>query len=124
MKLLESIRSPFVAELIHKKITIAREAARDAADATAKVAHAAERELDEQTSAFIAWAAAVGADVDDTREARMVLQMNEFEDSMSLERFLREGYRLWVDAGKDEARFRQARIDLAGRGRPVAWRWL
>lgn len=62
---------------------IAREAARDAADATAKVAHAAERELDEQTSAFIAWAAAVGADVDDTREARMVLRMNELEESRS-----------------------------------------
>lgn len=83
---------------ILKKITIAREAARDAADATAKVAHAADRELDEQTSVFIAWAAAVGADVDDSREARMVLRMNELEESMSLRRFLRGVNSLWIGA--------------------------
>lgn len=119
-----ALSSPFIGELIHKKVKIAREASREAADATAKLAHAAENELDEHTSAFIAWAAAVGADVDSRDDARMILRFGEMKRSDKIRRYIQEGYRLWTDAGKDPSRYREAEIDLAGAGKTVAWRWL
>ena len=118
------LRSPFIAGLLHRKIELAREAARDAAEATAKVAYAAERELDEHTSAFIAWAAAMGVDVDDTQDARMKIRTNGFEDSHRFRRYLRKGYELWVNAGQDPIRYREARVYMSDRGITTAWQWL
>jgi len=118
------LRSPFIADLIHKKLTIARENARDAIAATAKIAHTAERELDEHTSAFIAWAAAVGADIDNTRDARMTLRMNLLDTARELEHQIQQGYQLWTSAGRDPARYRQATIKFEDGSITRAWNWL
>jgi len=50
-----SLRSTYVAELVHDAVQQAREAVRDATAAGAKALEAAERGLDERTSAFLAF---------------------------------------------------------------------
>lgn len=53
----DSLRSKYIADLVHDAVKEAREATRRAAEAGAKAIEAAERGIDESTSAFIAWAA-------------------------------------------------------------------
>lgn len=118
------LRSPFIAGLLHRKIELARQATRDAAEATAKVAYAAERGLDEHTSAFIAWAAAMGVEVDDKQDARLKIRMNEFEDFKRIRRHLKQGYELWINAGQDPMRFREAKVYTGERTITTAWQLL
>ena len=105
-----SLKSPFIAELLHKKVKAAKEATRDAASASAKIAEAAERGLDETTSAFIAWAASVGADVNDRQEARLLMRLPYSHKNPKAKYVLKKGFQLWTEAGKDPIRFKQAKI--------------
>ncbi|OVE82939.1 helix-turn-helix domain-containing protein [Natronolimnobius baerhuensis] len=58
-----SLRSKYIADLVHDAVKEAREATRRAAEAGAKAIEAAERGLDQSTSAFIAWATKHDIDV-------------------------------------------------------------
>ncbi|ELZ21974.1 hypothetical protein [Natrinema limicola] len=88
---------------------------------TIEALEAAERGIDETTSALVAWCAKHGVDVDDRQEARVMLRLQDVEN---VEARLKEAYLLWTDAGKDPARFRSAQVDLGERGKSAAWRWL
>ena len=116
-----SLRSNFIADMVHDAVKEARESTRRAVETGAKALAAAERGLDEKTSAFIAWAAKHGIDVDDTRDAQMVLRMGGVE---RVEKAVRDGYELWTGAGRDPARFRSATLHLGEKGIGVAWHWL
>ena len=116
-----SLRSSFIADMVHESVKEAREATRRAVETGAKAINAAERGLDETTSAFIAWAAKHGIDVDDASDARMTLRMGGVE---RVRRAVEEGYKLWTDAGRDPARFRSARLKLGEKGTGIAWHWL
>lgn len=116
-----SLRSSFIADLVHEQVKEAREATRRAVETGAKALSAAERGLDEHTSAFIAWAAKHDIDVNDAGDARMVLRMEGVE---RVRRAVEEGYRLWTDAGRDPGRFRQAKLKLGEKGHGIAWHWL
>ncbi|EMA20004.1 DUF7845 domain-containing protein [Haloarcula argentinensis] len=116
-----SLRSEYVAEMVHEAVDEAREATRRAVDTAAKAAEAAERGLENTMSAFIAWAARHGVDVNDAREAQMTLRFGEIEKHGKA---IREGFRVWKDAGMPEERYRQARVQLADGSRGTAWRWL
>ncbi|EMA34374.1 MarR family transcriptional regulator [Haloarcula japonica] len=116
-----SLRSEYVAEMVHAAVDEAREATRRAVDTAAKAAEAAERGLENTMSAFIAWAARHGVDVNDAREAQMTLRFGEIEKHGKA---IREGFRVWKDAGMPEERYRQARVQLADGSRGTAWRWL
>ncbi|AUG48545.1 MarR family transcriptional regulator [Haloarcula taiwanensis] len=116
-----SLRSEYVAEMVHAAVDEAREATRRAVDTAAKAAEAAERGLENTMSAFIAWAARHGIDVKDAREAQMTLRFGEIEKHGKA---IREGFRVWKDAGMPEERYRQAQVQLADGSRGTAWRWL
>ncbi len=116
-----SLRSSFIADLVHESVKDARESVRRAVETGAKAIDAAERGLDEQTSAFIAWASKHGIDVDDTRDAQMKIRMGGVD---RVKKAVQQGYELWTNAGRDPARFRSARLDLGEKGTGIAWHWI
>jgi hypothetical protein len=116
-----TLRSQHISELVHEAVQEAKDASRRAVEAGARAVEAAERGVDETTSALMAFCAKHGIAVDDSRDARLKLRMENIENVAGR---LREAYRLWIDAGKDSARFRQARVDLGERGKSVAWYYL
>jgi len=118
-----ALRSPFIVELVYDAVEEAREAARDAVATSAKAIEAAERGLDKTTSAFIAWAAKHGVDVEDGRDARMTLRMGR-RSLTEVKRQLRKGYRLWVDGGRDPATFRGAVVSFEDGSKGLAGRYL
>lgn len=120
-----SLRSRYIAELVHEAVDEAREATRRAADAGAKAIEASRRGLDESASAFLAWAARHGVDVDDAldrREARMTMRFGE--PGREANRAIREGFRVWKDAGLPEERYRTARVRFSDGSYADAWRYL
>lgn len=117
------LRSPFIAEQVHTAIKEAKDATRRAVETSAKAIHAAERGLDEDTSAFMAWASRYGVDVNAKDDARMVLRFGYSQDAGALDRLLTTGYQIWTGANMDPARFREAKVHIDGQ-ETTAWRWL
>jgi hypothetical protein len=128
-----ALRSTYVGELVHDAVREAREANRRLADATGKALLAAERGLDERTSALLAWCAARGVDVETRGEAVETVRMGEVERGppgkplRPLRQRLRRALRLWTEAGRDEAALRQAEVryrlgDESRRRRAALWR--
>ncbi|WP_193570142.1 hypothetical protein [Halorussus sp. JP-T4] len=115
------LRSNHVAEYVYEAVEQARDATRCAVEATAKAAEAAERGLDETTSAFVAFCAKHGVEVDDRSDARLTLRMDGVRD---VGRRVEQAYRLWCDAGKDPARLREAQLQPGEKGYGVAWQFL
>ncbi|SFS00213.1 hypothetical protein SAMN05216559_2327 [Halomicrobium zhouii] len=118
------LRSEYVAEMVHEAVKEARDATRRAVETTAKAAEAAERGLGETMSAFIAWAARHGVDVNDAREAQMTLRFDGTKTVTKAGESLREGFRVWTDAGLPEERFRQATVRFPDGSVGQAWRFL
>lgn len=118
-----ALRSPFVAELVYDALQEARDAAERAVATGAKAVEAADRGLDETTSAFLAWAARYDVDVADGREARMTLRMAR-ESLDEIERKLRMGYELWTEAGRDPAAFRGATVHFDDGSKALAGGYL
>jgi hypothetical protein len=120
-----SLRSSYVAELAHDAVQEAQEAVKQAAETGAKAIRAAEQGMEETMSVFIAWAARHGVDVDDAlnrREARMKLRFGE--PGRETRRAIKEGFRIWKEAGLPEERFRRAKVRFRDGGIADAWRYL
>jgi len=117
-----SLRSDYVAELVHDAVSEAREATRRATETVGKALEAAERGMGETMSSFIAWAARHGVDVDDATDARMCLRFGP--EVENVERAIREGFRVWTDAGLPEERYRMAQVRFADGSLGDAWHWL
>ena len=120
-----SLRSSYVAKLVHDAVQEAEEAVKRAAETGAKAIRAAEQGMEETMSVFIAWAARHGVDVDDAmnrREARMKLRFGE--PGRETRRAIREGFRIWREADLPEERFRRAKIRFSDGGIADAWRYL
>ena len=109
-----SLKSTYVAELVHNAIDEAKDAVGRATSATAEALEAADRGLDEHTSAFIAWS------------EKHDLNFNEKDDTVSVSlgeidaddraeaksqarEILREGLDFWTDMNRDEMKFRAGR---------------
>nr|WP_204357248.1 hypothetical protein [Haloferax alexandrinus] len=76
-------------------------------------------------SVFIAWANRHGIDVDDAlsrREARMKLRVGE--PGRETRRAIKEGFRIWQEAGLPVERFRMAQVRFSDGGLSDAWRYL
>jgi len=107
-----SLRSNHVADLVHDAVQQAEDAVERAADAGAKALEAAERGLDEGTSALVAWASRHGVDLHEKSEGYVDLDLGtvEGEDASDVQRKirrrLREGRRLWEEAGRDPRFFK------------------
>lgn len=125
-----SLRSTYISELVHDAVQRAEEAVRDAAAAGAKALEAAERGLDERTSAFLAFCAKYNIDVTDKRGARMKLRFGELDPDADPEPayLAKTAFEMWTDAKQEAARFRQARVEWRRPGGGVrrmdAWRLL
>jgi hypothetical protein len=117
-----SLRSEHIAELVHDAVSEAREATRRATETVGKALEAKERGLGETMSSFIAWAARHGVDVEDGRDARLRLRFGPEVDDP--DRALREGFRVWKDAGLPEERYRQAGVRFPSGALGDAWRSL
>jgi hypothetical protein len=120
-----SLRSNYVAELVHEAVQEARESVKKAAEAGARALDAAERGLDERTSAFLAWAARYGVDVDDRTDTRMKLRLGDLDrhDDPDPEFLVREAFKRWTAMNRDESTFRQGVVQYNGQ-RVEAWRLL
>lgn len=128
-----ALRSTYVGKLLHNKVREAREANRELVDATGKALLAAERGLDERTSALLTWCTARGVDVEQYGEAVETVRMGEVERGPPgkplgpLRQRLRRALCLWTEAGRDEAALRQAEVryrlsDESRRRRADLWR--
>lgn len=104
-----ALKNDHVAELVLDAVERARKTNERAFDTVAKVAEAGERGLEAGTSAFIAWAANHGVDVDDREDARMRIRMDDLPSKV-FRRRVRQAFRLWKDANRDPSQFYQAQI--------------
>lgn len=117
-----SLRSDYVAELVHDAVSEAREATQRAVETVGSAMEAAERGMGETMSAFIAWASRHGVDVNDARDARLRLRFGP--ESENVGRSIREGFRVWKDAGLPEERYRMAQVRFPDGSLGDAWHWL
>ncbi|WP_435124116.1 MarR family transcriptional regulator [Halobaculum sp. D14] len=120
-----SLRSSYVAELVHDAVQEAQEAIRRAAETGAKAIRVAEQGMEETMGVFIAWAARHGIDVNDAlsrREARMQLRVGEA--GRDTRRAIKEGFRIWREAGLPTERFRMAQLQFSNGGVSDVWRYL
>lgn len=122
-----SLRSDHIAELVHDAVREAEKSAQRAAETGAKAIRAAKQGMDETMGVFIAWAAKHDIDVDDAldrRDARMTMRFGEHKSAKTTKRAIREGFRIWTEAGLPAERFRSAQIKFADGSRADAWRYL
>jgi hypothetical protein len=117
-----SLASDYIAEMVHDAVSEARDATRRATETVGKALDAADRGLDETMSSFIAWAARHGIDVEGSRDARMTLRFGP--DVEKPDKAIREGFRVWKDAGMPEERYREALVHFPGGAIGDAWRSL
>lgn len=118
------LKSEYVAEMVHEAVEGAKDAAQRAVETTAKAMEAAERGLGKTMGTFVAWANRHGIDVDGAREARMVLRFNDAETHRERIRAIKEGLKIWTDAGMDPQIYRQAKLQFQDGSRGTAWHWL
>ena len=105
------LQSSYVGELVHDAVTSAKERTRDAVEAGAKALEAAERGLDQRTSAFIAWASQYCESWRESDDGVTIdfgeVEADTLEDARrEICRKLREGKRLWDDMRNDEMKWR------------------
>jgi len=119
-----SLKSTYVSELVHDAIQQAEAAVERATDATAHALEAADRGLDEKTSAFVAWAEAHDVNFDE-RDDAVSIRLGEIEPELhggpretpdpaeavkaarrKAREILREGRDLWTAMNRDEVQYR------------------
>jgi hypothetical protein len=105
-----SLKSTYVSELVADALEQAEAAVERATLASAKAVNAADRGLDERTSAFIAWCEKHGVNYDEDAGDRMRIKLGEVSSTREVRRILREGLRLWEGMQKDPVTFREASV--------------
>jgi hypothetical protein len=120
-----SLRSTYAAELVHDALQEAESAVSRATNATAHALEAAERGLDEKTSAFVAWAEKHGLNFNEN-DSGVRINLGEVDPDLEgtgprdtpkpgkvleaarreARQLLREGFDLWSDMNRDEIAYR------------------
>jgi len=105
------LQSSYVGELVHDAITSAKERTRDAVETGAKALEAAERGLDQRTSAFVAWASQHCESWRETDDGVTIdfgdVEADTLEEAnRDIRQKLREGKRLWDEMRNDEMKWR------------------
>ena len=130
-----SLESTYIAELVTDAIQQAESAVSRATDATAHALEAADRGLDEKTSAFVAWAEAHGVNFTE-RDDGVSVRLGEIDPDLpghgprdtprpseavkaarrEAREILREGRELWAAMNRDETTYRagtwKARVEV------------
>lgn len=105
-----SLSSNYVAELVHDAVQSAREETRRAVETAGKALQAAERDLDDATSALVAWAARHDVQLKDRDEFVTAdfgrIEVDDLQDAKRrIRSALRSGIDLWTDAEQDPAHY-------------------
>jgi len=106
-----SLESTYVAELVHDAVTSAKERTREAVEAAGKALEAADRGLDDRTSAFVAFASSHFERYDETGDG-LKINFGEIEADTTeaarreIKRKLREAKQLWFDMNRSEVDWR------------------
>lgn len=106
-----SLKSTYVGELVHEAVKSAKQQTRKAVEAAGKALGAAERGLDDRTSAFLAYAAKHFESFDETGEGVTIdfgkIEAEDVKDARrEIKQKLREGKRLWDATNRDELGWR------------------
>ncbi|WP_071932996.1 DUF7845 domain-containing protein [Halodesulfurarchaeum formicicum] len=109
-----ALKNEHVAELVLDAVQRAKQTNERAFDAVASAKEAADRGLEAGQSAFVAWAAKHGIDVQNRDEARLVLRMEGLSNEEQ-RRKIRQGFELWTEANNDPIEYLNAKIDLGPR---------
>jgi len=108
-----SLKSTYIAELVHDALDAAERAVERATDATAEALEAAEKGYDERTSAFVAWCAKHNINHNERGDS-MTIDLGEIDadDAKEARRkaaeIIREGFDLWTDMNREEIKYRTA----------------
>jgi len=105
-----SLKSSYLSELVADALQAAEDTVEKAVKTASKAANAESRGLDEETSAFIAWCEKYGVSHsnrhdDGDMHIRITDEVESFDE---VKKILREGYRLWIAAGREAHVFRCA----------------
>ena len=106
-----SLQSTYVAELVHDAVQSAKERTREAVEAAGKAMNAAERGLDERTSAFVAFASKHFERFTE-KEDGLQIELGDVEGRTredarrEVKKKLREARELWDDMNKDEMKWK------------------
>jgi hypothetical protein len=105
-----SLKSTYQAELVADALEHAQDAVARATNAAAEAKEAAQRGLDENTSAFLAWCEKYGIERQAMSDYDGTIDLGEIEDTSDVREIIREGYRLWTEMNRDPAEFRSAKV--------------
>lgn len=111
-----SLRSNYVAEMVHESVQTMQEASDTLAEATGQALLAAERGLDDTVSALRTWCAKHGVEVESRGEAIEAIRLGEVDrvgryGFGRVNTILRRGLELWTDSGRDAESFRAASVN-------------
>ena len=106
-----SLKSTYVAELVHEAVKAAKQRTREAVEAAGKAMEAAERGLDERTSAFVAFASKHFERFEETDDGLQIhfgkVEAERPEAARrEIRQKLREARRLWQDMNKPDMEWR------------------
>jgi len=107
-----SLKSTYLSELVADALDQAEAAIERATMASAKAVNAANRGLDDRTSAFIAWCEKYDLNYSDDDD-RTTFELGQVDGAEEVRKILREGKRLWDAMGRDAATFRSAKVRYA-----------
>jgi hypothetical protein len=117
-----AIRSEYVAEVVHQAIRDAEEASKRAMETVGQALEDSERRVEENISAWRAWARRHGIEHSDQDGEQMEFDVGEIESKTELKKLLRQGERLWTDMEQSVEEYRQAKVnwkrEVNGRLRP------
>jgi hypothetical protein len=119
-----SLKSEYVAEMVHEAVDEARDALGRAEQTVGAALDAADRGLDDVAAGIQSWAARHGVDVEGAREARMFLRFHGTDSLRERVRAIKEGFRVWKEAGFPPEQYRQAQIQFGDGGQGVVWQYL
>jgi len=115
-----SLRSHHVAELVADAVQQAESAVENAVEMGARALDAAERGVEEGTSALVAWAARHDLDLNETSEGEVEIHLGEIQGETKrdvkdkIRQRIREGMDVWVNAGQDKTTFKAGEWSARG----------
>lgn len=106
-----SLRSTYVGELVHDAVRSAKNRTREAIEAAGKAMAAADRGLDQKTSALVAWASKHLENFNEQGDGLAVdfgrIEADSHDEAMrEIRQVLRQGKQLWDDTRKDDMAWR------------------
>lgn len=105
-----SLKSTYVSELVSDALQQADDAVGKAFKTATAAVDAADRGLDDATSAFYAWCSKHGVDYNEVDSDSMTVDIGEVDSIEDVRRAIRMGLNHWTAMGRDAITFKQATV--------------